>query len=85
MRIKKFLLIVPVLFGILFVSNTSVFAEELPEYVGDKIVGKVYYRNDPTGFPLRLVNEGRNGRLEFSKPVDIAGFSYSISNMKSSF
>ncbi|HDR3313913.1 TPA: fibronectin type III domain-containing protein [Bacillus thuringiensis] len=83
MRIKKFLLIVPVLLGILFVSDTSAFAEELPEYVGDKISGRVTYRGDSTGFPIRMQSEGREGAIEFSRPVDIAGFSYSTSSMKS--
>ncbi|MGH0590507.1 fibronectin type III domain-containing protein [Bacillus mycoides] len=84
MRIKKFLLVVPLLLGIFFVSDTSAFAEGLPEYVGDKINGKVTYRDVSSSFPLRLVYEGREGRIDFPKAVDIAGFSYSTSNMKSS-
>lgn len=83
MRIKKFLLIVPVLLGILFVSNTSAFAEGLPEYVGDKINGRVTYRGVSAGFPIRMQGEGRDGMIKFSSPVDISGFSYSISSMSS--
>lgn len=84
MRIKKFLLIVPVLLGILFVSDTSAFAEEMPEFVGDKISGRVTYRGNSTYFPIRMQSEGRMGQIDFAGPVDIAGFSYSTSSMKSS-
>lgn len=85
MRIKKILLLVPLLLGIFSVSDTSAFAEEMPEFVGDKISGKVTYRNSPTGFPIRMQSEGREGRIDFPHPVDIAGFSYSTSSMKSPF
>ncbi len=50
MWMKKFLLVVPLLLGILFVGDTSAFAEGLPEYVGDKINGRVTYRGDATSF-----------------------------------
>ncbi|WP_226798497.1 fibronectin type III domain-containing protein [Bacillus sp. B2-WWTP-C-10-Post-4] len=83
MRIKKFLVVVPLLLGILFVGDTSAFAEELPEYVGKTISGRVTYRSDPTGFPIRMQGEGREGRIEFNSPVNISGFSYSTSSMKS--
>ncbi|HFK1670347.1 TPA: fibronectin type III domain-containing protein [Bacillus cereus] len=80
---KKFLLVVPLLLGILFVGDTSAFAEGLPEYVGDKINGRVTYRGDATSFPIRMQGEGRYGKIEFSSPVNISGFSYSTSTMKS--
>ncbi|EOV9529224.1 fibronectin type III domain-containing protein [Bacillus cytotoxicus] len=82
MQIRKFLLIVPLLLGI-FVSDTSAFAEELPGYAGDKISGNLIQRDDKTSFPLRLVYERRQASMEFNRPVDIAGFSYSVSEMKS--
>lgn len=80
---KKFLLVVPLLFGVLFVGDTSAFAEGLPEYVGDKINGRVTYRGDATYFPIRMQGEGREGRIDFNSPVDISGFSYSTSQMQS--
>lgn len=74
MRIKKFLLIVPVLLGILFVSDTSAFAEgDIPDNL------KPLISNPSIG---RLQEEGRYRVFNLSR-ADIQGYSYYISSVQS--
>ncbi len=84
MRIKKFLLVVPLLLGIFFVSDTSAFAEETSGFGANVIQGKSFIQRDAkVDFPIKLRYEAREAYIEFASPVDIAGYSYLFKEMQS--
>lgn len=97
MRIRKFLLVVPLLLGFLFVSDTSAFAQDIPEGVDvgeDFLLGKV---GKACGKDVTQMTDGddstfhqftkacRDVYYTFDSPVNIAGFMFLKANQERSY